>query len=280
MNLFNKLFSYKEQKFNIPSQHSVLFGQVGVDFQVVLMSKPIKNKEIAEKYAELITEKHGVRTKVSDNMFNRNETSYLIWIYRIDLDIINNIYDEKEDAWRFFYEDLKKLPCFDFDRAIKSTQTGWCVDAYLSTKIQEDNQKFTLLFENSYYQYYKYFGNTLLRHDKESGYTLVVGRFANIVDCALYHNKLYVAANGNTKGNREIYKCELDGTNPIELQCLNNEKTTKIDHCVSVDSVKKMSINNDSLEILVQSNDDIGKYDYKLLITESEGEVAIKKVFI
>jgi hypothetical protein len=244
------------------------------------MSRPITNKEIAEKYSSLITDKYGVATLVSNNMFNRNETSYLIWIYGIDLDIIENLYDEKERSWRFSYSHLTQMDNFDFDAAINSTQVGYCVDADLSKKIQADTKSFILLFENAYYQYYRYYGDTLLRHNKGDKSTLLVGRFVNLVGCALYHNKLYIAANSHIPGDREIYQCEMDGTNPIALRCLNNKKIARIDHCVSVDSVQEMSINNDSLEILVQCNDDAGKYDYKLIITELEGDVTIKKAFI
>ena len=290
MNIIKKIFGAKKELPNskpkdndnhidtieslLSNNPSIIFNQIGIDFQIVLLSQNINNKELADVYASLISEKYGVRTKVGSYF---DKTSYQIWLYRINLDKISEFYVEQLDAWIFSYENLIKMKSFDYEKSIESTSIGQVINTYLSYKLNSETSKFTLLFENSYYKYYQYYSGTLLRHDKETERTFIVGKFINIVDCAQYHNKLYIAEHSGIIGDREIYQCDLNGSNLIKLQCLNNEKIFKAGHFVSIDSPQKLNINNDSLEIIVKGDNGNIKYDYKIIITESNGEIHIYK---
>lgn len=261
---------------SIPKGHSLSMGQLGIDIQVVLHSEAIDNKELIELYASLISEKYGVKTKVSTTV---DRPLYYVAVYRIDLDLIENLFNPTTNRWVFRLDDLMNSQAFDIDEAINSTESCTVIAANLSHELQENDDKFKLLAENQYYRFYKYFGNTLLRHEKQTEQTLVVGRFVNIAACVPYHGKLYIAENSGLTGDKEIYHCELSGTNLVALHCLSNEKVFRAGHLVSMDSVKEMHLLEDFLEIVVTRNDGASIYDYKIIITEKDGTISMKQGF-
>ncbi len=261
---------------SVPVNHKLAMSKLGIDIQTVLLNADrIENKEIADLYATLISEKYGVKTKVS---ITPDKSSYLVFVYRIDLDVIDEFYDSITNRWIFSLATLQKLQGFNVEEAVKSAEVGTIINANLTREFQT-NDDFTLLFDNPYYYFYEYFSQTLLRYEKQTEQTLVVGRFVNIAACIQYHNKLYIYETRGIIGDREIYQCDLNGSNLVALQCLSNEKIFRAGHFVSMDSVKEMHITGDSLEIVVMRNDGSSIFDYKIIITENAGAITLKQGF-
>lgn len=108
MNFLKKIFSHKEKRkskagANVSNHDKILFHKLGIDIQVVLLSEIIDNKEIAEVYSSLISVKYGVKTKVT---LDFDKTSYRIWVYRIDLNQIDELYNKEANGWYFSRRDL------------------------------------------------------------------------------------------------------------------------------------------------------------------------------
>lgn len=257
----------------LPKNHSIAMCQLGVDFQVVLSNvDAIESKEVADLYASLFSEKYGVKTKVSGAL---DDSSYNLYVYRIDLDTIGEFYEPATDRWIFPLSSLSEAQNFKIEVAIESAEIGSTINASLTHELQI-NEAFTFLFETTYYQFYKYRSYTLLRHEKQTEKTTIVGRFSNIAACIQFHNKLYIAETNGIIGDRELYQCSLNGTNLVNLHCLSNEKVFRAGHFMSMDSVKEMQIIGDALEITVMRNDGSSIYDYKIIITEKEGAISLE----
>ena len=259
--------------YQAAQDYSITMSRLAIDTQTVLLNADkIENKSLAELFASLVSRKYGVATKVAESFV---ESSYLVYIYRIDLSLIAHLYDPLTKRWTFSLSALSVLEDFNFSNAIDATEVGSFVHADLTHELQS-NEDFTLLFENDYYQFYKYYSQKLIRYEKKTWKSLVIGRFVNIAGCIQYHNKLYVAETRGIIGDKDIYQCDLNGANLISLQCLNNEKIFRAGHSVSMDSVKEMHIVDDSLEITVMRNDGSNIYDYKITIRETESGIEIK----
>lgn len=281
------------EQVSLPPNHHISMGQVGIDLQVVLVSDPIDNQEIASLYAFLLGEKYSVKTKVSkrpslslgekhsdkvDVSKLPQKPQYEIWLYRIDLSLISNRYDPSTKRWNFYYNDLNAMQGVNTDEIIRSTAVGHSPDIYLNVELKRNPCSYKILHEDPYYQYYKYKGGTLLRYDKQTARVTIVGRFVQITDCIHYHGKLYISEERGFTGDREIYQCLLNGDNMMPLHCLSNEKICRAGHAVSEDTVKEMRVVGDVLEITVMRNGS-NKYDYKLIITDASGDITIEKRF-
>ena len=101
----NKNFSAETKDVSkIYADKTVCLYELGTDLQTVLLSDPINDKALAEFVADFIVKEYGVTTKVEEAIM---APGYQIWVYRIDLDLIDKYYNEDRKGYLFLVSDMK-----------------------------------------------------------------------------------------------------------------------------------------------------------------------------
>ncbi len=261
----------------MPSEDfSVSFGQLGLDIQVVFLSDPIERKDLADKMATLLSNKYSITAKVRE--CGPNTPGYCIWLYRVPLDLVDGNYDSETNRYIFKLSELEdSTPAVDMDELLENAEIGDLIPIAFHVEYARDPQRYTLLFEDAYYQYYKYYSGRLLRIDKASNSTVFLGAYVSVDFCVSLRGKLFFNESRGITGDCEVYVCNLDGTNAIALHCLSNEKVFIAGHLQSMDKVIGITVDGDYVIVEVCRRDCTGTYNYKLFITYLDGKIVIGK---
>lgn len=120
---------------------------------------------------------------------------------------------------------------------------------------------------------------SFIRRDRTDRSTVYLGE--GTANATVFKEWIYWYEFGSILSEKYIYRRRIDGTGCERLDWLSNEKTLEIagdfGHYVSEDNVKKMISNSDELiiEVFRKSKNET----YKIIITESNGELNVRKSF-
>lgn len=254
---------------------TVNFSRLRMDVQTVLISDIIKSKSVADDVAAALSYKYSVTTEVT--LYKDNE-GYIIWLYRIPLNLIEENYDPSKQYYCFNLSELHDgTIVVNADEIIKGADVGSVLGIAFEVELARTPDRFHLLFEDAYYMFYTYYSGHFIRVDKNTNCAVYLGKYVHIECCATLRGKLFFYESRGMIGDREIYSCNLDGTNVTPLHCLSNKKTFIAGHPQSEDEVINMQVIDDHINVTVCRQADSGTFNYSLNITYINGQVYVIK---
>lgn len=154
------------------------------------------------------------------------------------------------------------------------------VEVNIEKRLQESDwlQQNTKIGEDAQYEIY-FISGSFLRRNKADSSVVYLGEGSDIA--AIFNGWIYWFEFGSILSDKYIYRRSIDGLLFEKLDWLSNEKTTEIlgesAHCLSEDSVRKMTADSNTLiiEVFRKTRNET----YSITVTVDDGELNVNRTY-